>query len=112
MEPLRPGECRHRIWFDEPVTSRNSIGEAVTNYSPAFSVWGKIEPLNGRERLLAEQVSAQMDTRIRFFWSRQAERITAKWRARHASVNYNIVSPPAHIEFARREFEILASNIE
>ena len=112
MAALRPGECRHRVTFDEPVTSRNAIGEEVITWTPAFTVWGSVAPLRGRELILAEQVAAQMDTRIRLFWSTQTDRITAKWQARHAGVTYGIAAPPIHVDFARREVEIMATHIE
>lgn len=111
MEPLKPGECRHWIKCDRPIVTQDpDTGEELVNFSQAFKLLSKIEPLAGREQLTGNQPIAVGATRIRCFWSPQAARITALWRLRHGSVIYNISGPPAHVEFARREIEIMATS--
>jgi SPP1 family predicted phage head-tail adaptor len=93
------------VFCDRPSVADN--GE-VTGFVQAFRLLCKIEPISGQELLRGNQIIAEGTTRIRCFWSPQGARITALWRLRHASIIYNISGPPAHIEFARREIEIIA----
>ena len=110
MKPLRRGKFRHRVAWDEPITSQAANGEELVTWTEAFKTWSLIEPLSGRERLTGNQPIAEGSTRICIFWSTQAERINAKWRARHRDVIYNIAGPPAEIEMAHRELEIIATS--
>jgi len=110
MNPLQPGECRHRLTCYEPTTTQADNGEEVVVPVEAFKLWAKIEPLNGRERLQAGQVLAEGSTRIRVFWSPNAARINAKWILGHRDIMYNISGPPAEIEMEKREFEIIATS--
>lgn len=110
MKPLQRGKYRHRIACDEPITSQADNGEELVTFVQAFTLWGKVEPLNGRERTTGNQVIAEGSTRIRIFWSPQAERINAKWRLRHRDTIYNISGPPAEIDMGHREIEILATS--
>jgi len=107
---MQAGKLRHRVIFDEPVTSQAANGEEIVTFVEAFRLSSKIEPLNGRERTQAGQVVAEGSTRISIRWSEQAARITAKWRARHRDTIYNISGPPAEIDMAKREIEILATS--
>lgn len=105
---MRAGELRHRIQIDRPESMQNDTGEEVTEYVPAATVWGSIEPLRGRERALAgTDITATMDTRIKVRWSPFIDGINAEWRLRHQDIIYNIESI-AHIEMRHREIEIMA----
>lgn len=106
---MQTGKLRHRIACDAPVESRNDVGEAITTFVEQFKAAASIQPLRGRERLLSAQITADIDTRICVRWSPQTERITAAWRIRHGATVYNIAAPPAHIDMARREIEIMAT---
>jgi len=110
MKPLQRGKYRHRVVCDEPITSQASNGEEIVTFVPAFTLWSRIEPLSGRERLEAGQIVAEGSTRICVFWSTQAARINAKWRLRHRDTIYNISGPPAEIDMGHREIEIIATS--
>lgn len=107
---MRAGELRHRIQVDRPVSMQDDTGDEVTEFEPAGTVWGSIEPLRGRERLQAgTQITATMDTRIKLRWSPFIDGINAEWRLRHQDIIYNIESI-AHIEMRQREIEIMCSS--
>lgn len=107
---MNAGKLRHRVRFEEPITSQDATGDEIVVWVPAFMVWASVEPLTGRERLLADQIVGEGETRIRIRWSTQAARITSKWRAVHRSVIYNIAGPPAERDMGHRELEIMATS--
>lgn len=106
---MQAGRLKHRVYFDEPVTSQSTSGEEIVTWTESMHLFASVEPMRGRERLVAGQINADIDTRIRIRWSTDADRINAKWRARLGSVVYNIKSV-AHIELAQREIEIMAAS--
>lgn len=110
MKSLQRGKYRHRIAWDEPVATQADNGAEIVTFTEAFKTWSRIEPLAGRERVTGDQLIAEGSTRIRIFWSTQAARINAKWRGRHRDTIYNISGPPAEIEMAQREIEIIATS--
>lgn len=104
---MKIGELRHRLLVEEPITSQNETGEEVIVWQSHGRVWGSIEPLNGREALQANMISAELTTRIRIRWSPVTDQLTAKWRLSHAGVFYDVISA-AQINMGRREIEIMA----
>ena len=107
---MKAGKLRHLVAFDEPIAEQNETGEEVVTFTEAFRLPASVEPLSGRERITTGQVIAEGNTRICIRWSPQADRINAKWRARHGGVIYNISGPPAHIDKRRAEIEIMATS--
>lgn len=105
---IRAGEFNRRIAWDEPVTTQAANGEELVQFVESFKTAAKIQPLAGRERLLADVVTAEIDTRIRIRWTPQADRINAKWRGRFGDTIYNISAPPAIVNMGMREIEIMA----
>lgn len=106
---MNAGQLRHRIIVDEPVTTQDDTGAETVVWAVLDTVWGAIEPLNGRERLLAGGINATTDTRIRIRWSSLMEQVTPRCRLLHQGVIYNIESI-AHIDMGRREIEIMATS--
>lgn len=106
----RAGEYKHKIWPAEPVTSQDpDTGEEIVQFVRRSSMRCKIEPIDGREALRADQIIADMDTRITVHWSTFAAGITAKWRLEFERLNtliiYNIARPPAEKLMGMREIE-------
>jgi SPP1 family predicted phage head-tail adaptor len=106
---MRSGPLRHRISIQEPVITRTSSGAERVEFVSIGTVWASVEPLRGSETLRSNQVTAEMDTRIRIRWSRAVDEITAKWRIEFHGVIYNI-KQVAHLGFKHREIEIMASS--
>lgn len=106
---MNAGELRHRVAFDQPITTQDATGDEIIVWYQAFILWAAVEPLTGRERLLRDQTVGQDDTRIRIRWSEQAATINAKWRARHQGKIYNL-SEPASDPSGRQEIEFMATS--
>lgn len=62
---MRAGELRHRVAFKSDAPTQDEYGEPIENYSTYMTVWAAIEPLEGRELLLAQQVNAEVTIRVR-----------------------------------------------
>ncbi len=88
---MRAGRQRHRITLDAPVTSQNGTGEEIVAWTPVMTLWAAVEPLKGREQLIAQQILATSDTRIIIRWSPNVDQITEKWRVRKQQTIYNIL---------------------
>jgi SPP1 family predicted phage head-tail adaptor len=95
-----------RLLLERPEVSQNETGEEETTWIPLGSVWATIEPVRGREALIAGANLAIMDTKIHIRWSEAVDAITEKWRASYRGTIYNIVSV-AHLKIGRREIELL-----
>lgn len=104
---MRAGRLRHRLTIQEPVTSRGDSGEELVTWVTRGTVWAGIEPIRGKEALTANQILADLDTRIVIRWSGFVDDMTAKWRVLHKTTTYNIVSI-AHKNLGQREVEIMA----
>lgn len=108
---MRAGKLNQQVAFDEPVEDQTSSGAETVTFTERIVVWASIEPLNGRERLQAEAITADIDVRIRTRWLPLFDQVTAKWRARDVrrGTVYNISAPPANLESGDREVEIVAN---
>lgn len=104
---MRAGRLRHRLTVQEPVISRGDSGEELITWVTRGTVWAAIEPIKGKEALTANQILADMDTRIVIRWSEFADDITAKWRLKHKTTTYNIASL-SHKNLGQREIEIIS----
>jgi len=61
---------RHRITIQEHVTDQDEAGQPVDMWQDVATVWGAVEPLRGREYFAAQQVQAEVTTRIRIRYRR------------------------------------------
>jgi SPP1 family predicted phage head-tail adaptor len=86
---MKIGKLRHRVRLQEYVISKDSFGAEVENWSDTATVWASIEPLSGREYFAAQQINAEVSTKI-----------TIRYRAG--------VKPTMRILFGGRIFEILS----
>lgn len=113
---MSAGKYRHKVWADEPIAAQDEdTGEEVVEFVARGSMSCAIEPITGREALRADQILADMDTRITVRWSPFAAQITAKWRLRFErygsqSVTYNITRPPAEKFMGMREIEFMCNS--
>lgn len=58
------GRMRHFVTVKYATQEANSFGERAATWAERGTAWASIEPLRGREYLLAQQVQAEIDTRI------------------------------------------------
>ena len=105
---MRAGSIRHRLVIDYPVeTQDQTTGESVTTFAVLANVWGRVEPLRGREALVDGAIRADMDTRITVRWAEPLNVLSPDYRIRHQDSIYNIVSV-AHVNYGHREIQIMA----
>jgi SPP1 family predicted phage head-tail adaptor len=106
---VRAGKLNRRVTIQRPVPDRNEVGEDIITWETLGVVWASIEPIKGREALIANQLLAEMDTRIRIRWSESVQDISEKWRLVHQGLIYNIVSI-ANINLGNKELEIMCKS--
>ncbi len=58
------GSLRHRIGIQSASDSQSSSGESSPTFTTVATVWGKIEPLSGRELFLAQQTMADSTHKV------------------------------------------------
>jgi SPP1 family predicted phage head-tail adaptor len=115
----RAGVFNRRIAIDEPVADQSTSGAETVTWLQRAIVWASIQPLHGRERLLVAP-TASMDVRIRTWWIPLLDEMTGKWRVRAVDIAvtaldgqpgqpYEISAPPANIDMANREVELMAT---
>lgn len=78
---MRAGPLRHRVTIERPVEARTGSGAVRADYQPWLErIAASVEDVRGDERWLANQIVAEVSTRIRI---RYREGITAKMRVLH-----------------------------
>jgi SPP1 family predicted phage head-tail adaptor len=103
------GRQNRRIQVDEPIRTQNETGEDVRTFSEFATIWASIEPVRGREALLAGVNLSQMDTKIRTRWSSAMDQVTTEWRFRYKTTVYDILSV-AHLMTRKREIEFICKS--
>lgn len=61
---MQAGKLIHRIQIQEPSDSRDAHGGITRTWSTVATVWGRIEPLSGRELFEAQKVESQARVKI------------------------------------------------
>lgn len=62
---MRIGEFTERLAFQRNTATADGQGGQATSWATFATVWGAVEPLNGREAIQAAAVMARVDYRIR-----------------------------------------------
>lgn len=105
---MSAGKYTKRLTLKRPVKTESGFGDAVTSWTDVGTVWASIEPLKGREALLAQQLQAPQDCRICIRYHPALATLDATWRTEYNSVIYNI-SSVANVGLANVEFELMCS---
>jgi SPP1 family predicted phage head-tail adaptor len=61
---VRAGSLRHRITFQRRITTVDSFGGQSVDWSDVATIWGGIEPANGREQVAAQAFQAAISHTI------------------------------------------------
>lgn len=86
---MRSGNRRHAIVLEKPTEGVGSAGENKTQWSLVATTRASIEPLSGRELFAAQQVHAEVNTKINFRWR---PNIDATLRIRAGGTVYGILA--------------------
>lgn len=77
---MRGGTLRHRVELLNVSQTRLATGETLPTYVPLGTVWAAVEPLTGRELMVAQQTVAETTHRVRI---RAREGVATSTRVRH-----------------------------
>lgn len=80
---MQTGKLRHRIVIESFTAARDDHGGVTTatrTYSTLATVWGRVEPMKGRELLDGMQMEAQATHKVTV---RQRSDITAHMQLKH-----------------------------
>lgn len=61
---MQAGPLRHRVTIETKREERDAHGGIVEVWAPLTTVWAAVEPLQGRELFLAQQVDARLSHRV------------------------------------------------
>jgi SPP1 family predicted phage head-tail adaptor len=85
---ISAGRLNHSVSIQQPIETQNEYGEAVVMWGDlSTGIWASIEPIRGTEYWRAQQVQAEVDTRIVI---RYSSGITHKMRVLNNSDEYYI----------------------
>jgi SPP1 family predicted phage head-tail adaptor len=62
---MRAGSLKHRIVFEKPTITQDSMGGMVTSWATHATVWGEVIHLAGREYWQAQQANSEATGKIR-----------------------------------------------
>jgi SPP1 family predicted phage head-tail adaptor len=88
---MRAGQLRHRITLQRAVDAQDDYGEPSSIWEDVVSIAAAIEPISGREFFSAQQVQADVTTRITIRWRNGIEPVM---RIVHATAQQAAMSPP------------------
>lgn len=102
---MRGGKLSHRVTLQSPTGSRDAVGERVTTWtSVATGVPADIEPITGREQVLAAQREATTSHIVRIRYASTWAALDASWRVLFGSRVFTIDAPPKNIGERNWEF--------
>ena len=59
MNPIGAGTLARRIKIQRPSTVKDSLGAPSRTWIDVATVWADIQPLSGREAVIASRISAE-----------------------------------------------------
>jgi SPP1 family predicted phage head-tail adaptor len=103
---MNPGDLRHRVTIQKFVEEADEFNTPKTTPDPwvtFYTVWAAVEPLSGRELLVANNVTPQTRIRVRI---RYLKGVTQGMRVKYGERIFNIQSV-ADIKERHREMELM-----
>lgn len=89
MDPVRIGEMNRRVSIETYTTSRDTDGAEIRTPSTLCTVWAKVEPLSGTERIAGQQITSET---THTFTVRYRPALTARMRVTYAGKQYEILA--------------------
>ena len=84
-----PGDLNRRLVLEEPVESADGAGGVARSYTPAMTLWAKVEPVSARGVVMADAPGATITHRITV---RRRSAITTRHRFVESTTIYRIVT--------------------
>ena len=107
---MKAGKLRHRVTIqklDESQDGTGGIRKGSSDWSDFATRWAAIEPLQGRELFIAQQVSAEVNIRLRL---RYLKNVTPRMRVLFDGREFDIKSVLNPGE-RNRELELLCKEL-
>ena len=64
MNPISAGMLTRRIKIQRPSTIKDSVGAPCRSWLDVATVWAEIQPLSGKEAVIANRISAELSHQI------------------------------------------------
>ena len=61
---MKIGSLRHQIVLQKKMITKDALKQQTESWTDFAYVWASIEPLSGREYFAAQQINAEVSTRI------------------------------------------------
>lgn len=104
---MQAGKLRNKVTLQSRVLTPNAVNEEVATYVDLVDVFASIEPIQGREFFAAQQVQADVTTRIRIrFRADAVPTMRVRYITSHDSpqtIDYYDVEAVMHTNELRRE---------
>lgn len=107
---MQAGRLDKRVQILQKVETRDTTGDDLTdadNWTVLATVWAAVQPLQGRELLLAKQLQQDGTTRFRI---RYRADVTTKNRMKYRGVTFDITDVQ-HVEYDDRETVIMTREL-
>ena len=101
------GRRRHLVTLQTRTETLNDLGEATLTYTDVGDVWAEKKSVSARERLMAQQVKADVTHRFVFGFADAYAAVGPEDRIVHDGVAYDIVSLMDRAG-TRRDIEVTA----
>jgi SPP1 family predicted phage head-tail adaptor len=94
MNPIGAGTLGRRIKIQRPSTVKDSLGAPSRTWIDVATVWADIQPLSGREAVIASRISAELSHQItvRYQSIFDNPQLVAQYRVLYRSRIFNIHS--------------------
>ena len=77
---MQAGRLRHSVIVQSPGGTRDAVGDVIDSWTSVAMVWASVEPLSGREALIAAQLHASTTHKIVIRYQSALSALTASWR--------------------------------
>ena len=98
---------RHLLTIEQPTNSLNDFGETVQAWSTFVTVFGAIQGIAGREYIIANNKSAEMDYRI---YTEYTDNVKPTMRVKFGTRYFAIVSV-VNVDELNRELQLLCKEV-
>lgn len=101
---MKAGQLRHKVTIQQASQTLDSNRQPVDSWVKLAEVWAAIEPLSGRELVVAQQQQPDVTHRVTM---RYRDDVTAKMRVRHNGRSLYIGGPPISVDERNKEMQLL-----
>jgi SPP1 family predicted phage head-tail adaptor len=64
MTTIAAGQLKHRVRIQQPRAARDPLGAPIQSWIDVATVWADIQPLTGREAVIASRIASEIGHQI------------------------------------------------